>query len=145
MLALLYEVDLWCTWVPSFLGIGLQSAAVVAAEKPTRLAYHIHIGLPWPFRSRDAVIGVEGVDCMNPDDPVRQIVVLCSSGAAAPFFSAEAAAPAAEGATRAEVLDWGVVLTPAEVLPGEALPPGSLRFQMVGAVDPKAILPQWLP
>lgn len=147
MLALLYEVDLFHLWLPRFAGIGLKSVSMVAEASPTRRIYHAVISLPWPIQNRDCVVAVEGVDAMNATDPIRQIVVLCDSNPAA-LFPEECLShipSVSEGCTRMELRDAAIVLTPAEVLQGEAQRGGAgCLYQFVGTADVKTVFPAWL-
>eukprot|EP00747_Dinoflagellata_sp_TGD_P117967 gnl/TRDRNA2_/TRDRNA2_172711_c0_seq1.p1 gnl/TRDRNA2_/TRDRNA2_172711_c0~~gnl/TRDRNA2_/TRDRNA2_172711_c0_seq1.p1 ORF type:complete len:456 (+),score=48.47 gnl/TRDRNA2_/TRDRNA2_172711_c0_seq1:9-1376(+) len=118
LIALLYEIDLWDRWCPSFGGVGLSSARLVTSASPTRFVFHIVISLPWPFDNREALIAIEGVDCMNQTDPIRQVVVLVDSAVTEQFaIDPEVQLPALQpGCERIELYDTAAVFTPAEVL-----------------------------
>eukprot|EP01100_Stratorugosa_tubuloviscum_P004198 TRINITY_DN2040_c0_g1_i3.p1 TRINITY_DN2040_c0_g1~~TRINITY_DN2040_c0_g1_i3.p1 ORF type:complete len:402 (+),score=153.42 TRINITY_DN2040_c0_g1_i3:180-1208(+) len=71
--ALINEIDLFKTWVPSWGSLGLQDVFEIARlAKATTLLYGM-IGLPWPFTPRDITVFASGSD--NLDEGQVVIVV----------------------------------------------------------------------
>jgi hypothetical protein len=85
VLAVFYEVDLWKLWVPSIPIMGLRTATMLEDYSAIKFTVHMVVNIPWPIATRDMMIRVQGVDCMDTsetdDDPgsARQVVVLLNS------------------------------------------------------------------
>eukprot|EP00746_Dinoflagellata_sp_MGD_P027502 gnl/MRDRNA2_/MRDRNA2_164934_c0_seq1.p1 gnl/MRDRNA2_/MRDRNA2_164934_c0~~gnl/MRDRNA2_/MRDRNA2_164934_c0_seq1.p1 ORF type:complete len:446 (+),score=83.40 gnl/MRDRNA2_/MRDRNA2_164934_c0_seq1:155-1492(+) len=146
VLALLYEVDLWHLWVPSLAGLGLGKVRIVTSASPTRMIYHGEVLLPWPFQNRDFLIAVEGVDCMNPGDPVQQIQVLLDSSAAYRYPASCVAEIPAETKefVRIDLMNSGLSLTPSEVLTNAPDGFEGTFMQIMVSIDVKMTVPKWL-
>lgn len=65
ILAIFHEVDLWTTWMPSYNYMGLQASEMCATGGPTRFLVNMVFSVPWPLTTRDLMVNVEGVDCMD--------------------------------------------------------------------------------
>ena len=138
ILALLHEVDLFHTWLPSYAFLGLRSAGIIEEPSPVELFARIRVAVPWPFSDREVIFRCVGVDCMgeqcfNPDETVvsKQIAVL--------FTSCEhSAAPPSADCTLASIKPpSGFLLTPK----GE----GKTHVVILANIDPQiALVPDWL-
>eukprot|EP00041_Stephanoeca_diplocostata_P016737 m.330900 g.330900 ORF g.330900 m.330900 type:complete len:396 (-) comp20464_c1_seq5:426-1613(-) len=82
ILAIFHEVDMWTTWMPSYNYMGLKSSDMCATGGPTRFLVNMVFGVPWPMATRDLMVNVEGVDCM--DDASSDFSSHPSSAAGAP-------------------------------------------------------------
>eukprot|EP00730_Choanoeca_flexa_P020454 TRINITY_DN9989_c0_g2_i1.p1 TRINITY_DN9989_c0_g2~~TRINITY_DN9989_c0_g2_i1.p1 ORF type:complete len:347 (+),score=62.90 TRINITY_DN9989_c0_g2_i1:53-1093(+) len=75
ILAALYECDFHPEWFPSALSLGIDRSEVIYKLKRTKLWTHQHIRLPWPFTNRKMDMLVNGVDCMDKEEPVRRVII----------------------------------------------------------------------
>eukprot|EP01063_Lacrimia_lanifica_P020667 TRINITY_DN27972_c0_g1_i1.p1 TRINITY_DN27972_c0_g1~~TRINITY_DN27972_c0_g1_i1.p1 ORF type:complete len:449 (+),score=154.68 TRINITY_DN27972_c0_g1_i1:154-1500(+) len=102
LIALLREVDLWTSWIPSVLGFGLQSGFALAAPFRTNIQAGAEVRLPWPLSNRDCAFDIECVDCLA--CPSKDVVLLFKDCADPP-----AAKP---GTVRLNIEDSGCIVTP---------------------------------
>ncbi len=69
------QVDLYSQWMPTYRMMGLRSSTTLQCPSPTRLLVHVLAAAPWPFANRDLCIGVEGIDCMDDGNALRQVTM----------------------------------------------------------------------
>lgn len=158
LLALLHEVDLWTTWVPKLIGMGLRAATIVVEASPLQPIIHATFHLPWPFSDRDTVLAAEVVDCMDGVGACsrQQIVILLDSDEARTHFPSECVAriPDSGPNKRVDLVGSALVLTPVKAVGavddgateptvfGLASDRTQLQVLMCGRVD--LSLPSWL-
>lgn len=65
ILAVLMEVDLYLTWVPIVMGMGMKSIDLLADMDRFRKLVHADVALPWPIANRDANLFGYGVDLLD--------------------------------------------------------------------------------
>ncbi|CAD7963625.1 unnamed protein product, partial [Amoebophrya sp. A25] len=77
LLSVLNEADLYATWIPSFMGLGLARSEVLERVSRTNFVVRLLLRLPFPFAWRKVVFRVRGFDCMTERDlPTRQAVMM---------------------------------------------------------------------
>ncbi|CAE8638299.1 unnamed protein product [Polarella glacialis] len=138
LIALLREVGLWHTWVPSFAGIGMSGARQLGQTSVINMCFHLVVNLPWPLGRRSCTFAVDGVDCMHTEDAPQQVVVLLDSRHAQ-LNCPESVDDWSKVHTPADLWDSGVVITPAEVAGTK-----HTMVQIIAVMDPKMALPRSL-
>mmetsp|Transcript_58569 Transcript_58569/g.128592 ORF Transcript_58569/g.128592 Transcript_58569/m.128592 type:complete len:318 (+) Transcript_58569:336-1289(+) len=145
LLLLLYEVELWATWVPNLVGMGLRTASFVAKAGPLREIVHITTKLPFPLQDRDLAFAAEVVDCM--DDVGRggrrQLIILLDSEEAHVHFPGECVEliPDSGPNKRIALKDSAILISPLQVAPGEVART-ELQVLLTAKVD--VAMPVWL-
>ncbi|EDQ85591.1 uncharacterized protein MONBRDRAFT_11713 [Monosiga brevicollis MX1] len=126
IMAVLYEVEYHPEWLPSAFSLGVAESRVVYNLHRTKLWTHMRVRLPWPFSNRCGDLFVDGVDCMEPTEARRQIVIMMNSvnddthleALRQRFGRTDLAIPqdaADAGAVPLEVTHTAFLLTPAEI------------------------------
>lgn len=137
ILSVFYEVDLWRLWVPSIPIMGLRSAEMVEDFSTTRFTVQMTVNTPWPIATRDMMIHVQGVDCMDPaetaDEPdgKRQIVVLLTSTDT--LWGGDPAPPPDESVVRMGLSVGALILTPESINGGDT----GTHLAIISKIDPK--------
>ena len=142
------QVDLWHLWVPSIPAVmGLRHAAMVEDHSATKFTVGITVNTPWPISTRDMMVAVQGVDCMDPSeadpnaDPPqrRQVVVLLNSTDT--HWSGAPAPPPSSGVTRMDLSVGALILTPSCINGGGT----GTHLAIISRIDPKLhFIPDWL-
>lgn len=65
ILAVLMEVDLYLSWVPIVMGMGMKSIELLADMDRFRKLVRADVALPWPISNRDANLFGYGVDLLD--------------------------------------------------------------------------------
>lgn len=138
LIALLREIGLWGTWMPSFAGVGLSGSRQLGQTSDINFCFHLDVNLPWPFSNRSCTLAVDGVDCMHTEDAPQQVVVLLDTR----YAQSNCPEPIDKlrGVNRpVDLWDSGVIITPAEV--------ANTTFtyvQLIAVIDPKMHVPRTL-
>ena len=144
ILAALYECDYHPEWFPSALSLGIARSEVVYQLKLTKLWTHQHVRLPWPFTDRKLDMLVNGIDCMDVDEPVRRVIIqLKSINSDAQVAHLNQAYDRSDlkipdldaGAIAMEVMRGAFVLTPSSINP--SLERSGTLVQFVASIDAK--------
>ena len=115
ILALLAEADLWRSWAPTGPGgLRLTAARRLGSSGVFHFVNQTEISLPFPLADRHLTFAVDGVDCLASEDSPQQVLVLLDS---APEHVERilAPAPAPPPSLACDLIDSGIVLTPAAV------------------------------
>ncbi|KAF4736279.1 hypothetical protein FOZ63_010765, partial [Perkinsus olseni] len=141
LLALLNEVGFYTQWLPSLRFLGLTKSIKIANPTPTQMLVHMKATVPWPFKNRESVFSVDGIDCMGACDDPRQIVILLKSEAGSsyePYVAASDIPQLEEDSVPCDILNnSGLVLTPC----GN----GTTFMQCIVHLDPHlSFAPDWL-
>eukprot|EP00045_Choanoeca_perplexa_P004946 m.41985 g.41985 ORF g.41985 m.41985 type:complete len:355 (-) comp12845_c0_seq1:111-1175(-) len=145
ILAALYECDYHPEWFPSAFSLGIARSEVLHELKLTKLWTHQHVRLPWPFTDRKMDLLVNGIDCMDVEEPVRRVIIQLKS-----ISSEEDVADLNQaydrndlempdldaGAIAIELLRGAFVLTPSSINPSITDHSGTF-VQFVASIDAK--------
>jgi hypothetical protein len=144
ILAALYECDYHPEWFPSAFSLGISSSEVVYPLKLTKLWTHQRVRLPWPLTDRKLDMLVNGIDCMDVDEPVRRVIIQLKSINSVEevtqlnkaYDRTDLVMPDLDAGTIAmEVLRGAFVLTPASINP--SMDRSGTFVQFVASIDAK--------
>lgn len=65
ILAVLMEVDLYPSWIPTIMGVGLKDLQLLDDMDRFRKLAHAEVSIPWPLANRDCNVVGYGVDFMD--------------------------------------------------------------------------------
>lgn len=65
ILAVLMEVDLYTTWIPTIMGIGLKDLELLEDVDRFKKVVHAEVAIPWPLANRDCNLIGYGVDLLD--------------------------------------------------------------------------------
>ena len=65
LLAVLMEVDLYTTWIPTVMGVGLKDLQMLEDIDRFNKVVHVEVAIPWPIANRDCNLIGYGVDLLD--------------------------------------------------------------------------------
>jgi len=127
-IAVFNEINLFKTWMPYMMGIGLKSSSEIARPSRLGVVAHVDIALPWPLNPRDLAIDGFGVDLLG-DKGTVMLVLRNADGTVCEIPS--------RSCPRVDLLSGGAMLTPK----GD----NEIFASFIFSVDPKIeTIPAWL-
>jgi len=131
LLAVINEINMYGSWVPYMMGVGLQSSSEIFRPSRYGVVGHLDIAIPWPLSNRDFAFQALGVDLLNQRGKVFILLKNANPGVFKDIPKRDY--------PRAELIAGGILVDVHTHNEGE------IHTSFVFSLDPKmAVIPAWL-